>query len=451
MARQIALIRSLELEYWLRGIGTWRFDETLSPGQFQYGEFSLSRLNPRMSYREFESADPIFVAFDAPGAQAVPYTAVCALYARDEFSRTDLAQRYPFWPCHCYPAAVCQQIEAWKCERLVADALLGGARLGELLGCPFAPVAAEAGLAAWAEREVRGLLALDGKAPLLNHILAYARHEPMSTMPTPFMRALCDVGLMLRGVTAARAAAYTNRLRAWSVEHLKCAHDPAFDVRALGALQQFTLAPAQACGLTSLAPIALYNLWLEELMRSKRPDLAELTREVALRASQGFAEEAKQALWLYGCKLHASNCAELYIRAKQQTGEEAPAGSPFPLEADALAAIDAPSEDVPAPAAPPVPEGAAEVVESVAEAAAPAPPAFSASAPEAETRPAEPPAPAAEPPEGVPAAAAPAGRPAKGESGASGRKSKRKPKGKATTEAAQPDLPPNSTGASPSV
>lgn len=314
MSKQIALIRLLDLENWLRGVTFWDFPATCTSGQFKCGEVFLANLAPHLCCREFESADPLFVEFEAEGNESVPYTAVTKLYARDQISQANLQTRYPYWPCDCISTAVVEAIVAWKREELLADALLGGSRLGELCASPFTPTAPEENLTAWIDYIVRGTVAPALDAPLISHVLAYSRHKPMSNYMNPFTRAIVDIGTVLVTLSSPRVKPYVERLRDWLQANHARETAPDFEVNALSFLQKMRLRPEACGGLTSLAPLALYMQWIASLADYKQADFAALRKHLAQMTAWGFGEEAAQALWLFGCRIHASNFASEYIR-----------------------------------------------------------------------------------------------------------------------------------------
>lgn len=366
MSRQIALIRLLDMEDWLRGVTFWDFAATCTPGQFKCGEVALTRLAPHLCYREFESADPLFVEFEAEGDKPVPYTAVRKLYARDEISRATLLARYPYWPCDCIPSAVTEAIETWKKEQLLADALLGGNRLCELCAYPFTPITPEENLAAWIDYVVLGTVEPAPNAPLVSRVLAYTRHKPMPQYKSPCSRAIGDIGIILSALSSPNATPYTERLRAWFKTNHAVETAPDFEVNALSFLQKMRLRPEACGGLTSLAPLALYMQWTASLADYKQADFAALKQHLAQVTAWGFGEEAAQALWLFGCRLHASNFAPEYIRWWQtRKGAHLPV-SPFCLAEADLPTVEIPPSEAPKSEAQTPVEPPPKVVEPVA-------------------------------------------------------------------------------------
>lgn len=347
MSRQIALIRLLDMEDWLRGVTFWDFATTCTPGQFKCGEVALTRLAPHLCYREFESAEPLFVEFDTEGKDPVPYTAVRKLYARDEISQATLLSRYPYWPCACIPSAVTEAIVAWKKEALLADAILGGNRLCELCATPFTPITPEENLAAWIDYVVLGTAEPAPDAPLVSRVLAYTRHKPMPQYKSPCSRAIGDIGILLASLTTPNATPYTDRLRDWLKTNHAVETALDFEVNALSFLQKMRLRPEACGGLTSLAPLALSMQWAASLADYKQADFAALKQHLAQVTAWGFGEEAAQALWLFGCRIHASNFAPEYIRWWQTRK-----GAHLPVSPFCLAEADLPTVEIPPSEAP---------------------------------------------------------------------------------------------------
>lgn len=366
MSRQIALIRLLDMEDWLRGVTFWNFAATCTPGQFKCGEVALAHLAPHLCCREFESADPLFVEFEAEGDKPVPYTAVRKLYARDEISRGTLLSRYPYWPCDCIPSAVSEAIVVWKKEALLADALLGGNRLCELCAYPFTPITPEENLAAWIDYVVLGSAEPAPDAPLVSRILAYTRHKPMPQYKSPCSRAIGDIGIILSALSSPNATPYTDRLRTWlKTKHaVETALD--FEVNALAFLQKMRLRPEACGGLTSLAPLALYMQWVANLADYKQADFAALKQHLAQVTAWGFGEEAAQSLWLFGCRLHASNFAPEYIRWWRTRKGARLLVSPFCLAEADLPPVETPPSETPKSEAQTSVEPSAEMAESLA-------------------------------------------------------------------------------------
>ena len=375
MSRQIALIRLLDMEDWLRGVTFWDFATTCTPGQFKCGEVALTRLAPHLCYREFESADPLFVEFEAEGDKPVPYTAVRKLYARDEISQATLLSRYPYWPCACIPSAVTEAIVAWKKEALLADAILGGSRLCELCASPFTPITPEENLAAWIDYVVLGTAEPAPDAPLVSRALAYTRHKPMPQYKSPCSRAIGDIGILLASLTTPNVTPYTDRLRDWLKANHAVETAPDFEVNALSFLQKMRLRPEACGGLTSLAPLALYMQWTASLADYKQADFAALKQHLAQVTAWGFGEVAAQALWLFGCRLHASNFAPEYIRWWRTRKGARLLVSPFCLAKADLPPVETPPSETPKSEAQAPMESPLKVAEPVAlsEDASPAP------------------------------------------------------------------------------
>ncbi|MGN1359125.1 MAG: hypothetical protein ACI4X9_01570 [Kiritimatiellia bacterium] len=371
MSKQIALIRLLDLENWLRGVTFWTFPATCTPGQFRRGAFSLADLDPHLCCREFESSNPLFVEFEAEGNQPVPYTAVTKLYARDNTSREDLKARYPYWPCDCIPPAVSDAIVDWKKAELLDDALRGGRRLCELCNRSFTLSSPEENLEAWIDHVVLGTKEIPpaAPAPLISRILAYSRHKPMKDYTTPCSRAIGDIGLILRDLTIPNAADATSHLRIWLKNNHALETAPDFERNALCFLKEMRLRPKACGGVTSLASLVLYLQWFADLADYQQADFAALKQHLAQVTDWGFGEEATQALWLFGCRLHASNFAPEYIRFRwRQAGkgvflpeppfcspkiEILPLSKPHPQgtsasgnEAETASAVDEPTEPV---------------------------------------------------------------------------------------------------------
>ena len=134
MKTQVVLLREEDVIFWFYN-SSWVFEEKerVRRDFFEKGAFDVEVLNPRLSYRDFEYLNPIFVEVEATKENKILFKDVVACYVRkdekiDPRLEPVLNSRIQSWPDQVY-----EKMMEWKVNSGVEDARRGGRCLLEMI------------------------------------------------------------------------------------------------------------------------------------------------------------------------------------------------------------------------------------------------------------------------------------------------------------------------------
>ncbi len=321
--KKVIFLSEQEFTGWIKN-GKWRIEHFISKDLFLKGQFSITEINPRIIYRDFTYLRPLFVEVETneneEWASLIDITA--CFHQQKYFAQqqelvhdhfgTSLPISIEKWPLE-----VEDTIKQWIIDSEFFDAKVGGGQITEML---FTPLYDPMELKQWIKLKQEGLGANSTQSPLC-HILQYQRDHQKKGI----LGAIRDLGLSLKALNEdEQIKTIKDILRPIVTDLSKGDSEILSDSEILNIVrQEICKNDKLSASWKALACSFILYFAMKEggVITSTTFKIDVCQQFIKQWTSYGFVYEIREACWLLGFYVHASNFSRQYIEWKFQRKE----------------------------------------------------------------------------------------------------------------------------------